>query len=63
MKKIIVLTLSLGILSFSSSYANVYADAPRNHTIVKPVNDNISSLCKAAMQGDVAKVKNLNAPG
>ena len=63
MKKIIVLTLSLGILSFSSSYANVHVDATRNNTIVAPVNDNISSLCKAAMQGDVDKVRSLIATG
>ncbi|TLF42673.1 ankyrin repeat domain-containing protein [Maribacter aurantiacus] len=63
MKKIIVLTMSLGVLGFSSSYANVHADAPRNHTIVTPVNDNISSLCKAAMQGDVDKVRSLIATG
>lgn len=63
MKKIIVLTMSLGVLGFSSSYANVNVDAPRNHTIVTPVNDNISSLCKAAMQGDVDKVRSLIATG
>lgn len=63
MKKIILLTLSLGVLSFSSSYANVNLEAITNHGIVAPMNDNINSLCKAAMQGDVDKVRSLIATG
>jgi ankyrin repeat protein len=63
MKKIILLTVSLGVLSFSSSYANVNLEAITNHEIVAPMNDNINSLCKAAMQGDVDKVRSLLATG
>lgn len=63
MNKIILLTMSLGVLSFSSSYANTHVDSINNLSIVAQLNDNISSLCKAAMQGDVDKVRSLLATG
>lgn len=63
MKKILLLAISLGVMSFSNSYANNKLNITSNHAITTPVNDNISSLCKAAMQGDVDKVRSLIAMG
>lgn len=63
MKKSILFLLSIGILTLSNSYANTdVANSKINETVII-FNDNISSLCKAAMQGDVEKVRSLIATG
>ena len=63
MKKSILFLLSIGILALSNSYANTdVANSKINETVIT-VNDNIRSLCKAAMQGDVEKVRSLIATG
>ncbi|PIB29797.1 ankyrin repeat domain-containing protein [Maribacter sp. 4G9] len=63
MKKILLLTVAIGILSFSNSYGKVNFDTTTNHVTIVTLNDNINSLCKAAMQGDVEKVRSLLATG
>ena len=63
MKKTIVIIASLGILSVSGAYANTNLKGDTDSVKVSLVNDNISSLCKAAMQGDVEKVRSLIATG
>ena|SRR6056297_2287757 len=60
MKKSILFLLSIGILTLSNSYANTDVANPKVNITV---NDNISLLCKAAMQGDVEKVRSLIATG
>lgn len=63
MKKSILFLLSIGILTLSNSYANTDVANPKVNQALLTVNDNISSLCKAAMQGDVEKVRSLIATG
>ncbi|MDC6390195.1 ankyrin repeat domain-containing protein [Maribacter sp. PR1] len=63
MKKSILFLLSIGILTLSNSYANTDVANPKVNQALITVNDNISSLCKAAMQGDVEKVRSLIATG
>ena len=55
--------VSLGILTFSGAYANTNLEGDIDNIVVTRVNDNINSLCKAAMQGDVEKVRSLIATG
>ena len=63
MKKTILTMVSLGILAVSGAYANTNLEGDIESAEVTRVNDNISSLCKAAMQGDVEKVRSLIATG
>lgn len=63
MKKSILICLSLGILTLSGAHANSSAINGIAEEVVVSKNDNISSLCKAAMQGDVEKVRSLIATG
>ena len=63
MKKTIIMMASVGILTFSGAYANTNLNGDIDNVTVTLVNDNISSLCKAAMQGDVDKVRSLIATG
>lgn len=63
MKKSILICLSLGTLTLSGAYANSSAINGIAEEVVVSKNDNISSLCKAAMQGDVEKVRSLIATG
>lgn len=63
MKKSILMILFIGILVHSSSYANMKLETSRNNMVATVVNENISSLCKAAMEGDVDKVRSLIAMG
>ena len=63
MKNTILTMVSLGILTFSGAYANTNLEGDIDNIVVTRVNDNINSLCKAAMQGDVEKVRSLIATG
>lgn len=62
MKKTILILLSAGILGLSNTYANQGSEEGIVNSI-EIQNDNISQLCKAAMQGDVNKVRSLIATG
>ncbi|UWX54153.1 ankyrin repeat domain-containing protein [Maribacter litopenaei] len=63
MKKSILMFLFVGILTHLSSYANMKLETSSINMVTTVVNENISSLCKAAMQGDVDKVRSLIAMG
>ena len=63
MKKTILTMVSVGILAVSGAYANTNLKGDIDNIVLTRVNDNISSLCKAAMQGDVEKVRSLIATG
>jgi ankyrin repeat protein len=62
MKKILSFTLLFGVLVFTGSYANTGSSSTQDLNAYV-INDEISMLCKAAMQGDVDKVRSLLATG
>ena len=61
MKKIIVILFVFGAMSLSNTYASTDSNTTENVAIV--MNDEMSVLCKAAMKGDVEKVRSLLATG
>ncbi|WP_036156110.1 ankyrin repeat domain-containing protein [Maribacter forsetii] len=63
MKKSISILLFISAFAFSSVYANSNDLINLNESISVSVNDEINSLCKAVMKGDVDQVRSLLALG
>ncbi|HDZ07018.1 hypothetical protein LCGC14_0286400 [marine sediment metagenome] len=63
MKNSIVVLFFFSVFSFSGVYASTYNNSLLNVDTSVSVNDEISSLCKAAMKGNVDEVRSLLALG
>jgi len=63
MKNTIALLFCIGVFTLSSSYANTADQHNSNENITIAANDEISSLCKAVMKGNIDKVRSLIALG
>ena len=63
MKKSISFLVCLSMLAVSATYATMPNNTSSNVIVSSTNNDQISSLCKAAMKGDVDQVRSLLATG
>ena len=63
MKKSISILLFISVFTLTGVYANTNNLINLNETISVSVNDEISSLCKAVMKGDIDQVRSLIAIG
>ncbi|WP_339728604.1 ankyrin repeat domain-containing protein [Maribacter stanieri] len=63
MKKSISILLFISVLTLTGVYANNSNLINLNESISVSVNDEISSLCKAVMKGDIDQVRSLIAIG
>ena len=63
MKKSISFLVCLSMLAVSATYATMPNNTSSHVVVSSTNNDQISSLCKAAMKGDVDQVRSLLATG
>jgi ankyrin repeat protein len=63
MKKSISLLFLMTVFTVVGSYANTTVNSTISDEILSTFNDEISSLCKAAMKGDIEQVRSLIALG
>lgn len=63
MKNSISILLFISVFTLTGVYANTNNLINLNETISVSANDEISSLCKAVMKGDIDKVRSLIAIG
>jgi ankyrin repeat protein len=63
MKNSISLLYLLGVFTVVGSYANLPTNSVESGILSTSYNDEISSLCKAAMKGDIEQVRSLIALG
>ncbi|WP_424002003.1 ankyrin repeat domain-containing protein [Maribacter sp. IgM3_T14_3] len=63
MKKSITILLCISVFSLTGVFANTSDAINSNEKISISANDEISSLCKAVMKGDVDQVRSLLALG
>ena len=63
MKKSISILLFIGVFTLTGVYANTSNLINLNESVSVSINDEISSLCKAVMKGDIDQVRSLIAIG
>lgn len=63
MKNSISILFFVGVFIMTGAYANTSVNTISSNLIVSQTNDKISSLCEAAMKGDVSQVRSLIALG